>query len=58
MQKVVNVHPLKRMAAKVLPDDSILRRVLLSEPDSLEAGEYVAKLGTWLVILREEMTTD
>ncbi len=58
MQNVVDVHPLKRTAAKILPDDSILRRVLLSEPDSLEAGEYVAKLGTWLVILREERTTD
>jgi hypothetical protein len=55
MQKVVNIHPLKRTAAKILPDDSILRRVLLSEPDEMRPSDYLAKLGTWLAILEEEI---
>lgn len=51
---MVDIRSLKRVAAKILPVDSILRKVLLSEPDSLEAREYLAKLGTWLLLLREE----
>jgi hypothetical protein len=55
-QKTVIVHlrPLKRLAAELLPSDSILRRVLASEPDEMEPRDYVAKLGTWLALLREE----
>lgn len=52
--KVVNIEPLKTLATKVLPADSVLRRVLLSEPDQLEARDYIAKLGTWQALLREE----
>ncbi len=57
-QKVVvlDLQPLKRLAEKILPSDSILRKVLLSEPDSLEARDYPPKLATWLTILREEST--
>lgn len=56
MQKlvVVDIRSVKGLAAKILPSDSILRRVLLSEPDEMEARDYLAKLGTWLVLLREE----
>jgi len=32
----------------------MLRRVLLSEADVITAEDYASKLGTWLVILREE----
>ncbi|MDG6978052.1 MAG: hypothetical protein JRN58_03130 [Nitrososphaerota archaeon] len=51
---VVDLHPLKRVAEMILPTDSILRAVLLSEPDSLKARDYLAKLGTWLALLRQE----
>jgi hypothetical protein len=54
MEKVVDISPLKRLATRALPANSVLRRVLLSEPDRLEARDYLAKLGTWLAILREE----
>ena len=50
----VDIRPLKRLAAEILPGDSVLRRVLLSEPDRMEARDYVAKLGTWQALLREE----
>ncbi|MGH9918995.1 MAG: hypothetical protein ACRD6W_09030 [Nitrososphaerales archaeon] len=53
--KAVDIQPLKRLAAEILPVDSILRRVLASEPDSMNAVDYLAKLGTWLALLREEM---
>jgi hypothetical protein len=50
----IDIRSVKGLAAKRLPTDSILRSVLLSEPDSLEARDYLAKLGTWLLLLREE----
>jgi hypothetical protein len=52
---VVNIRSLKGLAAEILMDDSILRKVLLSESDEMDATDYVAKLGTWLVILNEEV---
>ncbi len=51
---IVDIRSLKRLAARILPNDSILRKVLLSEPDSLDARDYLAKLGTWQALLREE----
>lgn len=54
--RVVDIEPLKRLAAEILPGDSILRRVLLSEPGRMEARDYLAKLGTWQVLLREEFS--
>lgn len=51
---LVDIRPLKGLAAKILASDSVLRKILLSEPDEMERGDYLAKLGTWLAILREE----
>lgn len=51
---MVDIRSLKRLAAKALANDSILRKILLSEPDVMEPRDYIAKLGTWLAILREE----
>jgi hypothetical protein len=51
---VVDIRPLKGLATKVLASDSTLRKILLSEPDEMEPRDYLAKLGTWLAILREE----
>ena len=50
----VDIRPLKRLSSELLGNDSMLRRVLESEKDTLSATEFVAKLGTWLAILREE----
>jgi hypothetical protein len=52
----VDIRSLKGLAARVLPTDSILRKVLKSEPDEMEPRDYLAELGTWLVLLREETT--
>jgi hypothetical protein len=53
-QKVVDVRPLKMLAVERFPSGSILRRVLAAEPDVIPACDYVAKLSTWLAILRED----
>jgi len=50
----VDIRPLKTLSSELLPPDSMLRRVLLSEADVITAEDYASKLGTWLVILREE----
>jgi hypothetical protein len=50
----IDIRPLKRLSSEILSDDSMLRRVLNSEGDLIPATEFVAKLGTWLAILKEE----
>ncbi|MDG6909643.1 MAG: hypothetical protein JRN08_04670 [Nitrososphaerota archaeon] len=54
MAPQVNIRLVKDTAVRILPADSLLRRVLSSEPDEMRPPDYVAKLGTWLVLLREE----
>jgi len=53
----VDIRPVKGTASRLLRDDSLLRKVLSSEPDYLTPSDFLAKLGTWLVLLREETTT-
>ncbi|MDG6925731.1 MAG: hypothetical protein JRN09_04195 [Nitrososphaerota archaeon] len=53
---VVDIRPLKTLSTKLLPPESMLRRVLLGEADAMPASDYASKLGTWLAILREETT--
>jgi len=50
----VDVRPIKALAAELLPASSLLRRVLSSEPDRMPPADYLAKMGTWLALLREE----
>jgi len=50
----VNIRPVKEFAVKALGADSLLRRVLAAEPDKMPPTDFLAKLGTWLVLLREE----
>lgn len=50
----MDVRPLKALATERLAEGSVLRGVLLTEPDSMPTEDFVAKLGTWLAILREE----
>jgi hypothetical protein len=51
---MVDIRSLKGLAVKTLPSDSVLRKVLKAEPDEMDPRDYLAKLGTWLVLLREE----
>jgi hypothetical protein len=52
----VNIRPIKSLASKLLPASSLLRKVLSSEPDDMPPSDFLAKLGTWLVLLKEEST--
>lgn len=52
--KMVDIRPVKGLAARLLGSDSVLRRVLLAEPDSMPATEFVTKLGIYLFLLSEE----
>ncbi len=56
MEKVVDINPLKKLATKLLPVDSVLRRVLLSEPDEMNARDYLAELGTWQALPRGDFS--
>jgi hypothetical protein len=51
---VVDIRPLKSLSVQLLPASSLLRRVLSSEPDKMQPAYFLAKLGTWLALLREE----
>ncbi|MDG7024971.1 MAG: hypothetical protein JRN45_10695 [Nitrososphaerota archaeon] len=50
----VDIRALKRWVASSFGSSSLLRKVVLVEPDYLPAEELVGKIGTWLAILREE----
>jgi hypothetical protein len=53
-QGYIDIRSLKTLATEILPNGSILRAVLIREPDILSPHDFVAKLGTWLEILDEE----
>ena len=53
-RSLVDIRPLKVLATQKLAEVSILRRVLLSELDSMPTSDFLAKTSTWLAILREE----
>ena len=50
----VDIRALKRSVTSSFGSSSLLRKVVLAEPDYLPAEELVGKIGTWLAILREE----
>ena len=52
---VVDIRSVKQLVVKFLPGESTFRHVILEENDSLPAADFVAKLGTWLLILDEEV---
>lgn len=49
--KRVNIRHLKNFASKTLPRDSIVRDLLLSEKDVLDAQEFVGKMEIWIKLL-------
>ena len=48
----VNLGRLKGFALESLPEHSILRALLLAEPDELEVAEFLAKMDVWLKLLK------
>lgn len=49
-ERTIDISRLKREFAKKFPENP-LTYVLLSEPDSLKASEFIAKAQTWLSFL-------
>jgi hypothetical protein len=54
LQRIVriNIQPLKTLVLEKFPPNHPLRFVLLAERDVLEAREFLAKLETWLNLLK------
>jgi hypothetical protein len=48
----IDIRPLKALVLEKFPLNNSLRLALLAERDVLEANEFLAKLETWLNILR------
>jgi hypothetical protein len=48
----IDIRPLKALVLEKFPVNNPLRLALLAERDVLEANEFLAKLETWLNILR------
>ncbi|HZW55024.1 MAG TPA: hypothetical protein VFF30_01925 [Nitrososphaerales archaeon] len=53
-REYIDIRSLKARISEILPSASILRAVLIGEPDVLSPRDFIAKLGTWLDILEEE----
>ncbi len=53
-QDRVEVCRLKEFASHRLPPGSLLRELLLSESEQMEASAFVAKLEVWLRVARRE----
>lgn len=54
----VNIKSLRKFANDKLPWNSILRELLLSESDLMDAEEFLVKMEVWLRLLRIESNKD
>ena len=54
MPQNIDIRVLKNFVSTRFVSSSLLRKVIVAEPDYLPAEELVGKSGTWLAILREE----
>ena len=51
----VKVASLKPLVKSFLPSGSALRELILSQPEEMDALEYVVKIGDWLSLLNMEV---
>jgi hypothetical protein len=49
---VISIKPLKTFACEDLPAGSVLRELILEEPERLPVLEFVIKVKVWLRLLR------
>jgi hypothetical protein len=49
----INLHKIKLEFSTHFPESN-LTKVLLSEPDDLAPDVFLAKIGTWLILLNNE----
>lgn len=54
MKQSLNIRKLKLFAFEKLPKQSLLREIILSEPDELDAHEFIVKVDVWLKLLKRE----
>lgn len=52
--QTVNIKPLKGLVAADFPVNSIVRTLILEEPETMPAQEYIVKVGVWLRLQRRE----
>ncbi len=55
-RKQISLRRIKYYALR-LPSESILREILLREPDKIDALEFVVKVPIWLYLLEKENET-
>ena len=53
-RREVDIRGLKTFVVSKFGSRSLIRRVMLVEPDLIPAAEVVGKVGTWLAVLEEE----
>lgn len=51
----VSISKLKKMAVEMLPTDSVVRKLILSEPDELERSELMVKIEIYSKLLYSEL---
>jgi hypothetical protein len=51
--KIINIRSLKQFAFEMLPKESPLRDLLLTEKDEMPAEEFIIKLEIWLKLLKK-----
>ncbi len=54
-QRKVALRGLKQFASDSLPSESLLRHLILTEPDEMETLAFLAKMDTWLRIAKREL---
>ena len=54
-RREVDIRGLKTFIATKFGSRSLIRRVMLVEPDLIPAAEVVGKVGTWLAVLEEDL---
>lgn len=49
---MIDIRSLKLSVQRDFPADSIIRQMILSEPDEIPIGEYVIKVPMWFKLMR------
>ena len=52
----VNIKKMKEFALSSLPEGSVLKRILLSEKEEVDAYEFVVKVSVWLELLKMDFS--
>ncbi|MEM2507398.1 MAG: hypothetical protein QXF61_10190 [Nitrososphaeria archaeon] len=53
-EKVINIKSLRKFVDDKFPGNSLIKYLVLSEPDQMPAEEFLVKMKLWLRLLRME----